>query len=378
MLYIGNLIFRAGHNVFFSFLNPVRRVYVAMSSMMLSMFILIFLSLGVPSGLFGCPDIVWVYVAYMLGGVAIGTFEANLLAVITPLGPTTKLWAIIGMPVGIVIITVLGFFIMNWEIFAFKAVPFYIFVFVFLIVGMLVFGLSIPKDVSHHLHTDESPEPSVVDGDTETPRRGSHSGKPVPKHEAIRAMTFRELIADFKAVKHWLPKIAVHVPAMTINMFAVSVFSPGLLLYLYDQPTFVVNAFGHSYTIRYDLFFVVYNIFFSLGDSLSRKIFYPGSSLCCCCCNKGKGMPVLFPLFSLLFTGAGIGIGLSGFAFIVPLGGFFVAFGNGSLYAQTCGHIDRSINHSHNLISLSTWLFVGDIGSVIGTNVVPLLKKTFT
>ena len=43
-------------------------------------------------------SLVWVYTSYGLGGVGIGTFESNLLASISTLGPDTKLWAITGMP----------------------------------------------------------------------------------------------------------------------------------------------------------------------------------------------------------------------------------------------------------------------------------------
>jgi hypothetical protein len=32
----------------------------------------------------------WVYLSYLCGGVAIGSFESNLLSTITPLGPDTK------------------------------------------------------------------------------------------------------------------------------------------------------------------------------------------------------------------------------------------------------------------------------------------------
>jgi hypothetical protein len=49
--------------------------------------------------LFKDPSLFWVFLAYGLGGVGIGTFESNLLSTIAPLGKETKLFAIIGIPV---------------------------------------------------------------------------------------------------------------------------------------------------------------------------------------------------------------------------------------------------------------------------------------
>ena len=57
----------------------------------------------------------WVYICYFLGGVAIGTFESNLLTSITPLGPATKVWAIVGMPAGFAFMSIGGFL--------FRAIP---------------------------------------------------------------------------------------------------------------------------------------------------------------------------------------------------------------------------------------------------------------
>ena len=51
----------------------------------------------------------WVGFAYFMGGMGVGTFESNLLSSIAPLGPDTKVWVIIGMPVGFVSISVIGF-----------------------------------------------------------------------------------------------------------------------------------------------------------------------------------------------------------------------------------------------------------------------------
>ena len=91
--YVGNLVFRLAHNFVFFFLSPRQRVHLALGCMAASMGCLAF---AMCKG--GSPWIGWVFISYFLGGVAIGTFESNLLSCITPLGHGSKKWVIFGMP----------------------------------------------------------------------------------------------------------------------------------------------------------------------------------------------------------------------------------------------------------------------------------------
>lgn len=102
--YIGNLIFRIAHNFVFAPFIPRHRVVISLSAMLTSM-----LLIGIGVYKFDGTSLNWVYSAYAIGGVGVGTFESNMLAAIAPLGHDTKVWAIIGMPVGFVSISVLGF-----------------------------------------------------------------------------------------------------------------------------------------------------------------------------------------------------------------------------------------------------------------------------
>eukprot|EP01086_Lenisia_limosa_P006818 TRINITY_DN25973_c0_g1_i1.p1 TRINITY_DN25973_c0_g1~~TRINITY_DN25973_c0_g1_i1.p1 ORF type:complete len:112 (+),score=17.56 TRINITY_DN25973_c0_g1_i1:3-338(+) len=100
---------------------------------------------------------------------------------------------------------------------------------------------------------------------------------------------------------------------------------------------------------------------FSLGDFCGRRFFFHIKSI--------------HPAFFLIFSAIGAVCALGGVTVLVPIGGFFVALGNGSVYSQTCRLIDRVVPSSFNLIALSSWLFVGDIGSVVGSNTIPYLKR---
>ena len=104
--YLGNLIFRLAHNFVFGCVSPRNRVYIALCSMGSAMLII---SVGIY--LLKASSLFWVYLAYFMGGMGWGTFETNLLSCITPLGHDTKVWAITGIPIGFMTISVLGFWI---------------------------------------------------------------------------------------------------------------------------------------------------------------------------------------------------------------------------------------------------------------------------
>jgi len=112
MLYFGNLIFRLGHNVVFGFAIPRTRVVISMAAMTLSMWTVFSIFVW-----FRNDDryVFLVFIGYGLGGVAIGTFESNVLSMITPLGKDTKLWAIIAIPVGINTVNIGGFIALGYS-----------------------------------------------------------------------------------------------------------------------------------------------------------------------------------------------------------------------------------------------------------------------
>ena len=83
----------------FAGITPRFRVVLSLILISTSMSLLVLMYFILQSSWVG-----WVYVAYMCGGIAIGSFESNLLSTITPLGPNTKMWAIIGMPVGFTVL----------------------------------------------------------------------------------------------------------------------------------------------------------------------------------------------------------------------------------------------------------------------------------
>jgi len=321
-LYIGNLCFRLLHNVLFAALLPRQRVYLSYCCMTLAMSIIAF-------GIFALhiQSIALVFVAYALGGVAVGSFEANLLSCISPLGHNTKTWAVLGIPIGYNIINI-GSFVML------AASPDDIFLqmdqYLFVIIGCIIGA------VTFH---DRIPDQKVAgNGDS-----------------------FGAFVRDVKDFREWLPIIKWNSLALMCDMCGVALFS-GVMMYIFDNdyvPLFGANT-SASWIISHNAFLAVTNLCTSLGDITSRKIMYL--------------MKPINPLWFLLLTAGGAMCCLSKIAILAWPGIFLVFFANGSIYANTTRHIDAWTRKDQTLISLSAWLFLGDIGSVTGSNLVAHVK----
>jgi hypothetical protein len=316
-LYIGNLVFRLAHNFVFFFVKPRYRVHISMGCMMLSMFIL-----GIFVFVLDYTDtLLWVYIAYVLGGVGIGSFESNLLSAITPLGHSTKMYAVIGFPIGFAGILVGGFCLTALSV---RPEIVYLITLGALACGLAMFTFGIPV-VSIHNNAD----------------------------------TFSAFVDNVKHWREWLPPISWHCIALAIDMYCVSLFS-GVMLYILNGDQVPLFGPDSSTRLPHDWFFVMYNMFTLAGDSSSRKLAY--------------FFKPRHPFWFLIASFVGAAICLSKIAIIAPIGIFLVFFANGSIYASTTRHIDTHVLKEFNLIALSFWLFVGDFGSVAGSNTISFVR----
>jgi hypothetical protein len=282
-------------------------------------------SLGVVYYLFDSKDMAFVYVAYLFGGVAIGTFESNLISVITPLGHGTKIWAQLGIPFGFNGVSVGAFLL-------FALFPgnlglqcgVYLAIAAANLLGLIFFYVCIPDVVFESSHK-----------------------------------SLGVFIADVKEFRSWAPKIIFHALALCVDMFAVS-FAAAIQLYIYDTDhiPLYLNA---AHTIPKNAFRSVFNCCSMLGDATGRKLAYATHRHC-------------HPTYFLIFTVIGVALVLSKTAIVAPLGMLCIMFANGSIYAHTTKYVDDIVQHQYNLISLSAWLFVGDVGSFSGSNVVNAVR----
>ena len=310
--YIGNLIFRLAHNVVFARFKPRQRVFISLSAMCIAMTLL-----GVVICLGKSRNLAWIFVAYFLCGVSVGTYESNMISCITPLGHESKVWTIIGMPLGFNLISIGGQALLSAD---FPLPGLYIIVLSLCITAMMVMMYMIPN--------------------REIPNNSNNLAE------------VRENIGEWRA---WLPLIKWHCAALMVDMWAVSFFS-AIMFYILSEPN--VSMFGMNHTswiVDKHAYFAVFNCFTFIGDSMSRKLIYHMKRL-------------RHPWLYLLCAVVGAALLLSDIPLLGPLGMFLVFFCNGAVYATSTKYIDTHVDKRYNLVALSVWLFIGDIGSVIGSN----------
>jgi len=56
------------------------------------------------------------------------------------------------------------------------------------------------------------------------------------------------------------------------------------------------------------------------------------------------------------------------------LSNFLIMVGDGLIYGLVARCIDEIVPKQYNLIAISYWLFVGDLGSVTGSNLVSYIR----
>jgi len=334
-LYIFNLIFRFAHNIVFGAFLPRYRVYIAMTAMMMSMLVI-----AVPIMILEMYEIHWVIIAYALGGVAIGCFEANLLGTLTPFGHQTKRIAITAIPVGITIVLVGGFFLMAAPLLV-PVTAIYVGVACAVFMGMGVMAMRIPIVAKA---PEDVVQPSTPVGREQSGLQRQQSG-------------LFKLVSDAKEFRLWLPQIW-HLPvAFAISMFSLSAFSPGLNLFIYDQKTV---SFGAGFVIQTDHFFVIFNLINMLGGLTGRW-----------CSYRVKAPHPLVFIASNVF---GVLLVLQKMPALALVGVFFIMVGDGLIYGSISKRIDVTVPKEFNLIAISYWLFVGDFGSVLGSNLVAYIR----
>jgi len=321
-LYLCNLFSRFGHEVVFGWLTPRSRVFLAMAAMVSSMLVI-----AGPIFALGCHSLCWVAGAYALGGVGVGTFEANILACLTPLGHASKCFAITAIPAGISLVLVGGFFLIGPPV-DLPVVACYVSVAVLSLVGMASMALRIPR-----------------------PPPGSHGAEPATR-------PLRALARSFGEYRRWCPQMWHYALASSVDMFALSAFAPGLLQYIYDGRVVEVAS---GVVMSTDSFFALADVGNLLGGITGRYLSYR--------------LRPRHPLLYCSLTLTGVALLVMWKPALVPLGMFLVMMGDGLIYGTVSKHIDTVVPKEFNLVSISAWLFIGDIGSVIGSSQAMLLKE---
>ncbi|OHS98779.1 major facilitator superfamily transporter [Tritrichomonas foetus] len=316
-----NLIFRVlGHNIIFGFLHPRNRVIAAFFSLIIGMILLSVLSLQNTT-----QNVIWVFICYAFVGACGGSFGPNMLTVVNNLGDT-RLYVVLAMPSGVACITIVSFVLMAIGI-PFQA--FYIVTAVLSVISMITYLFTIYP--ANKKFESSAPHQTKFD--------------------------FKSFLNDLKEIKTWFPKIWKHAFVFLINMICISMFNPGCTLYAYqNRVTFrLLNVI-----VKHELFMFLYNLGGFIGDFFSRKVM-----------NKKRIVsPILFFVLHLF----GITINLSLIPEIAPFAAFMFMWANGGLYVQSTKLISELFKENYHLTATSTWLFIGDVGSTSGSNLIQPIR----
>jgi MFS family permease len=332
-IYLGNLLFRLLHNIIFSWLVPRQRVMLAYCLAVVAN-----LTIGFAYWVAESTSLAWVFVAYLLSGVAIGSFESNVLSTIVPLGHATKGYAVLGLPMGFQAVAI-GFFVVYWIASAVNDGRdddhgwlhgyVYFIVAVLNVCGLLFFVFVLPTKFEGYAAANDN---------------------------------VSKFFADLKLWRQWLPKLwPSQLLALFIDMFFVSTFS-GIVYYIYDHKELPIWPFSET-TMPDNAFQVWFNSFGFCGDFFGRRLVY-----------NYPWFRSFSPLYFCILSVLGGAMVLSKTALIAPFGFLLVMGANGMVYASCARHIDAIVEDRYNLVALSVWLFTGDVGSYIASLLVQPLQ----
>lgn len=328
LLFLAALVFRLMHNVFLGFLSPRQRIvlaYLMMSAATSSVLFVVYL---------GCvTSVVPVFAVYIAGGIAVGTFEVNIVSFITPLGHQTKKWALLGMPFGYNGVSIGGFLL--FSLFPRSSIAqgaLFGAIVVTNLCGLAYFAFVIPN-VRFEASDDNA----------------------------------RVAVTNAKAWREWVPVIRWCCLCLFCDMFAC-ILASTIALYMFEA-TDVALWPRATASIPQNVFLAIFNAAACAGDAIARVVAYS-------CKNDSvfrvaNGNPSRF----LVLTAFGLAMCLCKVALLAPIGMFLIMMGNGLLYASTTRFIDDSVARKHNLVALSFWLFTGDAGSFVAANVVTPLQN---
>jgi len=323
----GKTFMTLGQNVLLGFLTSAQRVYVAMCLMFFGVLIpplMIFT--------FGSLWLGWVPLAYGSIGLALGVFECTFLSVISPLGPLTKSWAIMGFPAAFFIVNV--FFQSLRALFNVPVVISFWYVALCLPVGILCFKRIAPKD-------------NKVDG---------------------KSYRQANLSSSLREWNSWLPKL---LPFALVNIachFVMESVLPAVFNTYNAKQVSLLGPENTTHLMKTEWFLVIFSFVMGIGDIISRRLGY-------CFDLKTTSANYLALAFAFCCTILGLILTIQGIAALTWFSAFLAFFGNGFNYAVTSKYIDKFVPRKHNLAAYSVWMCVGYCGAIAGAVLVSVVKS---
>jgi len=183
-----------------------------------------------------------------------------------------------------------------------------------------------------------------------------------------------QLEDDLRAWRDWIPKMWTLPLAMACDSFCLATFAPGVLLFIYDEPRVTLLSaplVRSDITVSKDVFFILYNLSTAIGGFIGR---YSAYHLRC----------VVHPMWYTALSAVGVMIVVLGTPgrllaamgpMLAPFAGMLIFLGDGFIYNTIGRSIDMQVPKDRNLAAISCWFFIGDFGSVAGSNLIPYIRN---
>eukprot|EP00931_Biecheleriopsis_adriatica_P019615 TRINITY_DN13327_c0_g1_i1.p1 TRINITY_DN13327_c0_g1~~TRINITY_DN13327_c0_g1_i1.p1 ORF type:complete len:479 (+),score=99.24 TRINITY_DN13327_c0_g1_i1:195-1439(+) len=334
----GKFFMTLAQNFILAPLLPVQRVYLALALMMLG-------TLVPPVFVYaaGSTWLGWVFFTFGFIGFSLGIFEANFLTVITPLGPLTKSWAIMGYPAAFAGINVIGMSLVSLGM-PVQVLFWYIALCVPLAAGLFYF-MGQAAAGKNEAGTEIQQSSDQDSGDQQS--------------------------TVWKSLLEWRVWFIRLLPFVIVNFVSHFVMEGALPASFNTYNAKLAPLFGRSdstYLMNKDCYFVIFFVFVGLGDIVSRRVGYMVTT-------RTFTSNMLALLFGLLCCVLGLCLMLLGIGVVSWVAALLAFFGNGWNYAVSAKFIDRFIPREHHLVGYSFWMFVGAAGAIAGSTMVDVIRE---
>lgn len=331
LMHWGKLFARVGHDIMLPCLSTRSRVMVAMLMTAVAVVVPPMFVWGMGSRWLG-----WAFIHYGLLGLGVGIFEGNFLASISPLGQKTKVLAIMGTPIGLATVDIIGQLLCSAAIVGNTAHhnnPQYVYWYIAACIpfGMVVYWRECPEEAGG-----------------------------VAQKNILRAL------ADWKG---WLPKMIPFFLAKLIGNFVME-NTPGWFYVFNGSKVPMFSPSGSSNLLDPDIYFCMIYVFVLMGDSLSRQFVY-ALKLESQCANS------IVICLSIVCSCLGFYLESFTIAVVTLVAGFIAFWGNGLAYAVATKYIDSNVNSQHTRAVYGLWTLVGDVGSIAGAWLVVWVNNVF-
>eukprot|EP00928_Gymnodinium_smaydae_P036220 TRINITY_DN2533_c0_g2_i2.p1 TRINITY_DN2533_c0_g2~~TRINITY_DN2533_c0_g2_i2.p1 ORF type:complete len:557 (-),score=80.39 TRINITY_DN2533_c0_g2_i2:102-1772(-) len=320
-----NMIMRFGHRILLGWIPPWHRVFLAMVLPLISMLVI-----GVVIMRWQVRDIRLVYVAYILGGLGISTFEVSFLSLLTPFGAGTKRAAITAIPVGVNVVLCGVFFVLGPP-FSVAPSSTYCGVALAILFGMVVLVMRIPAG----------------------PRRAREDSTDVEAVTEVCDVKGRKPSVVMMMGRRSEHSMWTRCAMYALSMCCLTLFNPGVLVYIYDG---AVVSLSPGVVLHTPTFFAFVSTCGMVGSVLGRKF--------------GHRLRRRHPATYICASLTGVLLMLLWIPALVPAGSFLVMLSDGLIYESMSSYVDTHYPKQYNSAAISCWLFVGDLGSTLGSSAI--------